>query len=203
MSKAGSDAASGLADGRYAAVVTIPENFSRAATSVADADAAEQAVIQVTTSPASAVEDAQIARQIADLATQSTNQMLTGEYLKNIYIGFNTMGEQFVTGQTIAEALANSAELSSGGVQLASGARELSGGVTQYTDGAGKLVDGISQLDTGVQAYTSGAGQLVGGGGPRVEVNHVEGRVADRLAEHRLGALVDQRFQRGDVVVGG
>ncbi len=43
----------------------------------------------------------------------------------------------------------------------------------------------------------------VRGFGQGGKVDDVAGRVADGLAEHRLGALVDQRFQGGDVVVGG
>lgn len=173
-----SDAASGLADGRYAAVVTIPENFSRAATSVADADAAEQAVIQVTTSPASAVEDAQIARQIADLATQSTNQMLTGEYLKNIYIGFNTMGEQFTTLEKAARQLANGAgKLDEGTRQAAAGTGQLGKGLAtldansarinqggaELSSGGAQLASGARELSGGVTQYTDGARKLVDG----------------------------------------
>ncbi|GAA1397867.1 YhgE/Pip domain-containing protein [Luteococcus peritonei] len=173
-----SDAAEGLASGRYSAVVTIPENFSKAATSVSDADKAEQAVIQVTTSPASAVEDAQIARQVADLATQSTNRMLTGEYLKNIYVGFNTMGQQMVTMSDAATQLADGAQkLDDGTTKAASGMGQLGKGIstldansaqlnaggTKLADGGSQLVSGASQLAGGIGAYTSGAGKVVDG----------------------------------------
>ena len=36
-----------------------------------------------------------------------------------------------------------------------------------------------------------------------LQVDDVASRVADRLAKYRLGAAVDQRFKRGDVVMGG
>ena len=39
--------------------------------------------------------------------------------------------------------------------------------------------------------------------GQRCEVDDIAGRVADGFAEYRLGALVDQRFQCGDVIVCG
>ncbi|WP_460703622.1 YhgE/Pip domain-containing protein [Luteococcus sediminum] len=179
------DAAAGLASGEYAAVVTIPEGFSRAATSVSDADNAQQATIDVQTSPASPVEDAQIARQVAQLAAQSTNAMLTSGYLDKIYVGFNQMGQQVTTigkgaGQLAdgAEELADGADkaatgvgelgrgmgeldrngtaLVTGGDKLASGASELAGGITQYTDGTGKVVDGIGQLAGGINQLESG-----------------------------------------------
>ena len=37
----------------------------------------------------------------------------------------------------------------------------------------------------------------------RLEIDDIAGRVADGLAEDCLGLVVDQRFQRGDVIVGG
>lgn len=43
----------------------------------------------------------------------------------------------------------------------------------------------------------------VGGCGQRGDIDDVAGRVADGLAEHRLGTFVDQRLEGGDVVVGG
>lgn len=180
-----SDAAEGLASGQYAAVVTIPENFSAAATSVKDADSAQQATIDVQTSPASAVQDAEIARQVADLAAQSTNATLTGGYLGNIYVGFNTMGKQLTTigkgagqladgaeqlnegtskaaggvgqlGKGMAELDANGAKLTDGGAKLASGATELSNGIGAYTTGAGQVVDGIGQLAGGINQLEAG-----------------------------------------------
>ena len=43
----------------------------------------------------------------------------------------------------------------------------------------------------------------VSGVGQCLQVDDVARRVADGFAEHGLGPLVDQRFQGGDVVVGG
>ncbi|MNM75536.1 hypothetical protein D3C81_873270 [compost metagenome] len=43
----------------------------------------------------------------------------------------------------------------------------------------------------------------VRGIGKGLQVDDIAGRVADRLAEHCLGAAVDQRFEGGDVVMGG
>ncbi|WP_420176433.1 YhgE/Pip family protein [Luteococcus sp. OSA5] len=188
-----SDAAAGLASGEYAVVVTIPKNFSAAATSVADAKTAQQATIDVQTSPSSAVQDAQIAREVAEMAAQSTNAMLTGNYLDNIYVGFNTMGKQITTigdgasqladgaerlgdgtvkaaqgvgelGKGMNELDANGAKLDEGGSQLASGAQELGTGVAEYTKGTGQVVDGIGQLAGGINQLESGLEQSSGTG---------------------------------------
>src|SRR5690606_32349169 len=51
------DAAAGLADGTYNAVVTIPSNFSAAATSTAPGGTPERATIEVTTAPDSLIVD--------------------------------------------------------------------------------------------------------------------------------------------------
>lgn len=167
------DAAKGLASGRYAAVVTIPKDFSKAATSFASASTATHAVVDVATSPASSVQDAEIARQVAVVAQQSLNQTLTGGYLDNIYVGFNTMGQQLVTMGNGAQQLADGATQLDGGIgrasegtaQLATGMAELDANGTKLTDGANGLADGATKLSSGVAAYTAGASKLAGGTG--------------------------------------
>ena len=62
------DAAEGLADGTYQAVVTIPENFSAAATSTAPGGTPEQAIIEVATPPDSKVVDDAITAQVTSAA---------------------------------------------------------------------------------------------------------------------------------------
>lgn len=179
------DAADGLATGRYAAVVTIPEDFSADATSLSKASSAQQATVDVETSPAASVEDAQIARQVAATAMASTNAVLTSGYLDKIYLGFNQMGSQLVTMGKGAQQLANGADqlstgttkatsgvtqlgsglqqldasgskLTSGATQLQTGAGKLSSGITQYTAGASKVVDGIGQLSSGISRLDAG-----------------------------------------------
>ncbi|MGV8908168.1 MAG: YhgE/Pip domain-containing protein, partial [Propionicimonas sp.] len=92
------NARAGLTTGTYAAMVVIPKNFSAAATSFAkDADQAEQATIDVETSPVAGVADATLGRLVASEAAVTLNQTLTEGYLKQIYIGFNDLGKQFTT----------------------------------------------------------------------------------------------------------
>lgn len=164
------NARAGLTTGSYAAMVVIPKNFSAAATSFSkDADEAEQATIQVSTSPVAGVADATLGRVVANEAAMTLNQTLTESYLKQIYIGFNDLGDQFVT-------------LADGSDQLADGAEKLSDGIGQAADGsqqlytgARKLADGLQQMETktaplprqvrtlanGVSDYVGGVNQLV------------------------------------------
>lgn len=172
------DAAEGLANGRYSAVVTIPKDFSTSATSVAKAATAKQAVIDVQTSPASPVQDAEIARQVAQRATEATNAMLTGGYLDKIYVGFNTMGQQMVTmgngakqlsdggsklDDGISRATTGTAKLSQGLMELDANGAKLGSGASQLAGGASQLASGAAKLSSGVDAYTDGTAQVVGG----------------------------------------
>src|SRR5699024_6149373 len=152
------DAADGLRTGRYAAVVTIPENFSSAATSTAgDADEAEQAVVDVEVSPAASTADTAFARSVVQAAIDALNTDLTQTFLDNVFVGFTTMGKQFAT-------IADASE------QLADGTHELAGGLGEVSDGAAELDKGMQQLDrsggelaSGVKQYTGGVTSLAEG----------------------------------------
>jgi len=186
-------AAAGLKTGRFSAVVTIPKTFSAAATSFSenDADAAEQATIKVQVSDNSPVTDSQVAQQVARLAVDTINSTLTESYLDGIYVGFNTVGDQFVTiidgvnqlhdgssqladgteqasqgASQLASGLGllrdNSQQLIDGGTQLASGADDLADGASQLADGVGELSEQAPQLVDGVGQLADGADQLLG-----------------------------------------
>lgn len=153
-----SDAADGIASGRYAAVVTIPKNFSAAATSTAGAVAdMKQAVVDVTVSARASAVDPALARSVVQAAIDTLNNELATTYLDNVYVGFATMGKQFAT---VADASS----------QLADGTHELAGGIAQTSAGATQLSNGLSQLDanggalaSGVKQYTDGVTSLAEG----------------------------------------
>ena len=85
----------GLDSGEYGAVVTIPPEFSAAATSTAEEDAdPRQALIEVTTSPRARLVDDAVTHTIVRAAMGSVGNDLTGSYLENIFVGFNTLGEE-------------------------------------------------------------------------------------------------------------
>lgn len=144
------DAASGLADGTYAAVITIPANFSAAATSTAPGSTPEQATIQVTTPPDSLVVDDAITAQVAAAAASTMGTQLSTIYLENVFLGFTTLGEQLGT------TADGAAQLADGATRAAEGASALPDGISQLADGNAQLADGASQL-------AGGAGQLAGG----------------------------------------
>jgi putative membrane protein len=142
-----SSAAKGLASGRFAAVVTIPSDFSARATSYAGtADAARQARIDIVTSPVAGIAETALGQSVADAATRSLNESLTSMYLDNVFIGFTTMGKQFVT--------------------VADGAQQLADGSSKLTDGLGQAADGGDQLASGLGQAASGGKTLSDAGAP-------------------------------------
>ncbi|WP_022909001.1 YhgE/Pip domain-containing protein [Aestuariimicrobium kwangyangense] len=159
-----SGAQQGLTSGDFAAVVTIPKNFSTAATGFSrNGDSGQQATIDVRTSPAAGVSDAAVAQQIAAIAADTLNRQLTSTYLTNIYVGFNEMGSQFVT-------LADGAkQLDTGATALSSGTTQASDGVNQLNTGVQQLNSGANQLGAGVQPLKDGGAQLTAGGAQLVQ----------------------------------
>ncbi|MAM53684.1 MAG: hypothetical protein CMH35_02350 [Microbacterium sp.] len=143
------DAAAGLADGTYSAVVTIPAEFSAAATSTAGDDP-ERAVIEVTTAPDNLVVDDAITAQITSAAASIMGQELSEVYLENVFLGFTTLGDQL-------------GEAADGADQLASGADQLADGTAQYVDGVGQLAAGAPPLATGASALAPGIGEIADG----------------------------------------
>ena len=158
------DAAAGLADGTYQAVVTIPENFSAAATSTAPGGTPERATIEVTTPPDSKVVDDAITAQVTSAAASILGTQLSEVYLENVFLGFTTLGEQ------LGEAASGAFDLADGAQQAADGAAELPGGIGQLADGtsqlssgAGALAGGLDQIASGIGGAQSGASQLSAG----------------------------------------
>jgi len=159
------DADKGLASGEYAAVVVIPENFSKAATSTAGPPSdATQATIDVRTSQKSKLVDPAISQAVTSTATSVLNKQLTSTYIENVYVGFNTLGEQLGKAATGADQLASGlTQLAGGTHQLAEGAAPLASGASSLATGTAQLADGASQLAGGLQQLSGGASSLSGG----------------------------------------
>lgn len=146
------DAQQGLSNGTYAAMVSIPENFSKQATSFSKDDLAdiEPAEIAIQTSEVSGITDGVVAQVITTVARETLNTELTKQYLNNIYLGFNTTKKQF---QSVAD----------GARELSDGAGGLSDGLDQVSAGSVKLADGLEQLDDGTQQLSTGMTKLADG----------------------------------------
>ncbi len=151
-------AAEGLRDGSYAAVVTIPENFSAAATSFSgDPAQARRATIDVSTGDRSRFADEAISRVVTATAADLLGRQLTTTYLDNVYVGFNTLGDK------LGDAAKGAGSLADGARQLAGGTDKLSGGADQLAHGARSLADGLGALDGGAEQLAQGTGGLSDG----------------------------------------
>ena len=158
------EAAEGLADGTYAAVVTIPENFSAAATSTRPGSTPERATIQVQTPPDSLIVDDAITAQVTTAAASLMGSEISKVYLENVFLGFTTLGDQ------LGVAAEGATQLAAGAQQAADGAAALPGGASQLGDGARGIASGAGELATGLgtiagktREAAAGAGQLASG----------------------------------------
>lgn len=156
------DAAQGLADGSYATVVTIPSNFSAAATSYSgDAADAVKATIDIATSDKAKLVDDAISTTVTSTATSLLNTQLTTAYLENVYVGFNTLNEQIGQAADGAGSLADGADqLGTGASSLADGTSSLADGIRDLATGASSLSDGVAQVGTGTSSLADGVAQL-------------------------------------------
>lgn len=144
------DAEKGLEDGTYAAVLTIPEGFSRAVTSVSDAEKATQTGIDVDVSKVAPAADAVISQSVTEVARTTFNTEMTKNYLDNIYLGFNETGTQM-------------RDLSDAAGELDKGASGLTEGTKKSADGAGELSKGMDTLSSSGGELNKGAGELAKG----------------------------------------
>lgn len=157
-----SDAAAGLSDGTYQAVVTIPAEFSAAATSTGQSLSGEdvtpeQAQILVTTPSDGLVADDLITGQLAAAAASAMGTMLSEATFENVLIGFATLGAQ------LGEAADGAALWADGATEAAAGTTEFATGIRSLSDGASELAGGANGLADGAKGISGGAAALAGG----------------------------------------
>lgn len=152
------DAAAGLDDGRYTAVITIPESFSRNATSVSEgAGAAAPATIDVRTSERGRLLDSALAGIVTSTAANVINQTLSGQYVEQLLGGMNELG------QGITDAADGASRLADGGSQLADGVSGLADGASGLASGTGSFVNGVGELSNGASGLADGSAKLASG----------------------------------------
>lgn len=156
------DAAAGLRDGRYATVVTIPENFSAAATSSSaaasgDVSKAKTATIDIETSERGRLLDAALSGIVTTTATSVLNEQLGSQFVGGIFVGMTEIGKG------IDQAADGATQLANGGQALASGADQLASGATELANGTQKLAEGTSALSSGAAGLAGGVSDLAAG----------------------------------------
>ncbi|WP_461173950.1 YhgE/Pip family protein [Arthrobacter sp. Z1-9] len=168
---AGADEADdGVASGKYAFALKIPQDFSAHLVSPGSFDSASQAMLNVTTNDANNYLLSTIVDKLttsvhstvaADVGEETANQLLTG---------FGTIHTQMVKAADGAGRLADgvatlqhgSVALHDGAAGLSSGADELYAGQLKLRDGANQLTDGAGQLSSGLSVLRDKTATLPG-----------------------------------------
>ncbi|MEF2977189.1 YhgE/Pip family protein [Subtercola sp. YIM 133946] len=143
------DAAKGLADGTYYAVLTIPEDFSKQVSSLGTPTPV-QASIDIATDNSHGYLSSVVATTVGNAIKAGFGQTVTAQVLSGVYTGLGTVGTQLSTA-------------ASGAGQLATGATSLQGGLNEIATGATNAATGAAGLSTGIAGYTGGVDQLAGG----------------------------------------
>lgn len=171
------DAEDGLREGRYYAVIVIPEDFSRTVSSVTGDDP-RAARLSVQSNDASSPLVAEASSQVAQVAAARLGHRVTATYLQGIFEQSGKLRLELGKASDAAEKVASGADrLEDGAGRLGSGAERLAGGAGQLADGAGRLGGGAERLADGAARLSRGTDRLAAG--------------ADRLA-HGLH-LLDER----------
>jgi putative membrane protein len=157
------DAAQGLRDGDYYAVLTIPQDFSKAILSTGT-DAPESGRLQLVSNAAASTTVPFISEAVASAAATSLGQQATEGYLGQVYDGFNQVASSAGTASSSAVQLADgTGQVASGADELAGGAGQLAGGLAELATGASELSDGTARVDSGATDLAAGARELARG----------------------------------------
>lgn len=199
-----SDARTGLADGKYRTVLTIPKNLSQAATSTdGDPEQAMQGVLDLKTNDAVNYINGTIADSIMQVARKTLNSQVTETYLDNVYLSFSDLKD------SLQEAASGADELSDGAGELVDGTGELADGSAELSDGAGELAGGLdtivdqtSSLPSDTEQLANGAEQVAAGNAQINDlvqqidgaVNSAANKAGDRLnsVQQQLSTLAEQ-----------
>lgn len=152
------DAQKGLADGEYRAVLVIPKNLSKAATSTSgDPSKALQGNLDLQTNDAVNYVNGTIAQTILKEAKSALNAQVTETYLDNVYLSFSDIK------MALNEAAAGAGKLAGGADKLADGNRELADGADKLESGSAQLAGGLNQLAGGTSTLTRDTQRLADG----------------------------------------
>lgn len=174
-------AETGLRDGTYQAVVTIPATFSTAVTSIQDPAKATVGTVDVEVRPGSTVGEESLTKVVVDAAGASIGKQLTENFIGQTLGGFKDLQSGLGGAAAGAEQLATgSKDAASGLSQLSEGIAQFGDGVTQAADGAAQGAAGAEQLATGANQGAGGVAELAGGA---EQLSDASGALADGLGQ--------------------
>lgn len=150
----------GLKDGNYYMVITIPENFSKNATTLLDDDP-QTMMLTYTTNPqtnyiATKMDDSAMAKVKAEISSTVTKtySKILFKNVKTLSKGFNTAADG---SQKLSDGVATASE---GNKTITENLNTLASSALVFNDGADSLVKGLSAYTKGVSTAKAGAQQL-------------------------------------------
>lgn len=194
-----SKAQKGLKDGKYYMIITIPENFSKNATTLLDDDP-QTMMLRYTTNPqtnyvATKMDDSAMAKVKAEISSTVTKtySKILFKNVKTLSKGFNTAAEG---SQKLSDGVATASEgnktitenlntLASSALVFNDGADSLVKGLSAYTEGVSTAKAGAQQLDNNSATLNNGAAQLKSGSSQLLSaVKDAEKQLSDGLNQN-------------------
>ena len=194
-----SKAQKGLKDGKYYMVITIPENFSKNATTLLDDDP-QTMMLTYTTNPqtnyiATKMDDSAMAKVKAEISSTVTKtySKILFKNVKTLSKGFNTAADG---SQKLSDGVATASEgnkaitenlntLASSALVFNDGADSLVKGLSAYTEGVSTAKAGAQQLDNNSATLNNGAAQLKSGSSQLLSaVKAAEKQLSDGLNQN-------------------
>jgi len=160
------DAASGLAGGQYAAVLTVPADFSRSVAALRSdpTGRASKASLRLATDDSSGYTKGTVARAVMAAINQSTSRGITASYVDDVLLSVTHAQAGFAGAAGGATGVADSASsLASDAAGVGSVASELATGLQELADGAAKAQGGTDKLVSGTAAMATGTRKLASG----------------------------------------
>lgn len=155
-----SKAQKGLKDGKYYMIITIPENFSKNATTLLDDDP-QTMMLTYTTNPqtnyiATKMDDSAMAKVKAEISST-----VTKTYSKILFKNVKTLSKGFKTAADGSQKLNDGINTAKdGNATITENLNTLASSALVFNDGADSLVKGLSAYTEGVSTAKAGAQQL-------------------------------------------
>lgn len=174
-------AASGLENGTYYVVITIPEDFSKNAASLMDDDPVPMELDYATNPGKNYIASKMSASAVKEIEKEITEK-ITRSYADALFDSIQELGDGFGDAEDAAGKLNDGGSELAGGnekivkgldtlasstLEFRSGSETFSKGLEEYVNGVDQLSDGAAALDSGVktmkESAADGTGKLVSG----------------------------------------
>jgi putative membrane protein len=151
-----SDARSGVRNGTYDFVVTIPHDFSESLVS-ARSDDPKRAKLVMTTADTNSYLASTIAEQAGKTMRTAVAERVGKQAAKTLLVGLADVRD------SLGDAVDGAGQLATGASDAATGAATLADGTGKLSDGASALAKGTAQLPTQTKQLDAGAQQVASG----------------------------------------